>query len=57
MSEVLERLAEACGIALEYRDIWGAPRRATEGTLRAILAAMGVAAESDDDARNALSRL
>jgi len=57
MSEVLERLAEGCGIALEYRDIWGAQRRASEGTLRAILAAMGVGAESDDHARNALSRL
>lgn len=55
MSEILERLAQAHGIALEYRDIWGALHRVPESTLRALLAAMGVSAENDAEAESALS--
>ncbi|HXX84928.1 MAG TPA: 4-alpha-glucanotransferase [Casimicrobiaceae bacterium] len=51
----LERLAEALGVALEYDDIWGARHRASEGTLRALLAAMNVAAASESDAGQALA--
>jgi len=42
MTEALRRLASAFDVALEYHDIWGHARRADDGALRAILAAMGV---------------
>ncbi|MEZ5931905.1 MAG: 4-alpha-glucanotransferase [Alphaproteobacteria bacterium] len=43
----LDRLAEAYDIESGYRDIWGRRREIGAETKRAILQAMGVAAESD----------
>lgn len=47
MSARLERLCERCGVLPEYRDIWGGVHVVPEATKRALLAAMGVAADSD----------
>ena len=45
-SATLDRLSELAGIVASYRDAWGNTRRMTEATQRALLAAMGVNAES-----------
>ncbi len=47
MNPSLQRLAAAHGIALEYHDIWGTLHRVEAPVLRALLAAMHVAAEDD----------
>jgi len=57
MSEDLEQLARAYGIAPEYRDIWGTQHRAGTRTLRALLAAMGVVAQTEADVAHALAAL
>lgn len=44
----LERLSELAGVITSYRDAWGNPRQMTEGTQRALLAAMGINAEDSD---------
>lgn len=44
----LERLSEIAGLITSYRDAWGNTRRMTEGTQRALLAAMGINAENSD---------
>lgn len=46
---ILERLCALCGIALDYHDIWGQRRHASSDTQRALLAAMGIAAATDED--------
>lgn len=45
--EALERAAVECGIELEYTDTWGRVHRASNETLRAILAAFGSATRAD----------
>jgi (1->4)-alpha-D-glucan 1-alpha-D-glucosylmutase len=40
MTDALEQLAAACGIAHEYHDIWGGHHRTTDSTRRDLLAAM-----------------
>ena len=57
MSDILERLAEANGIALQYSDIWGTQHRTAAYTLRALLAAMSVPVATDAEAEQALARL
>ena len=47
-SATLERLSELAGLITSYRDAWGNTRRMTEGTQRALLAAMGINAENSD---------
>ncbi|TMH36218.1 MAG: malto-oligosyltrehalose synthase [Betaproteobacteria bacterium] len=54
---MLERLAEANGIALQYSDIWGTQHRTAAYTLRALLAAMSVPVATDAEAEQALARL
>lgn len=51
----LARLAESQGILLSYRDMQGGERTATPDTLRALLAAMGIAAESSSLVRESLA--
>src|SRR4051812_11871134 len=46
--EALEKTAERRGVELEYTDTWGKTHRATEGTLREVLDALGP--EPDDTA-------
>ena len=48
MTDALRRLAEAHGIVGEYDDIWGRRHVISDATRRALLAAMGVAAEHED---------
>ena len=48
MSESLQRLAAAHGIAPEYHDIWGHVHRVEDDTLRALLGAMRVDAGTED---------
>jgi len=50
----LVRLAAAYGIDPLYLDVWGAQAAAPEPTLRALLAAMGVAADGDAAVAEAL---
>ena len=56
MSEALRRLAAAHGIAVEFRDAWGEPRRASDDVLRAVLAAMHVDAGSEAEVAAALAQ-
>ena len=53
----LSRLARLAGIALAYRDAWGKRRRVSPDTLRAILAAMGLAAATPRDVAESIARL
>jgi (1->4)-alpha-D-glucan 1-alpha-D-glucosylmutase len=53
----LQRLAVACGIALEYHDVEGRLHRADDDTLRALLRAMGIDAEGDDGVAEAAADL
>jgi (1->4)-alpha-D-glucan 1-alpha-D-glucosylmutase len=46
-AEALARLAEHCGIAAEYYDIWGKPHPTSDETRRALLTAMHFPAEAD----------
>ncbi len=55
MSNALLRLAQAHGIAPSYLDVWDNEHRVPESTLRAVLAAMGVAAETDSAAERSLA--
>src|SRR5262245_57123718 len=57
MSEDLERLARAYGIARAYRDTWGTEHRVSERTLRALLGAMGVAVQNDTQVKHGLEGL
>jgi (1->4)-alpha-D-glucan 1-alpha-D-glucosylmutase len=49
----LERLCALCGIEAAYRDAWGHFREVPEATRLALLAAMGIHAESDADMERA----
>ncbi|HWI15410.1 MAG TPA: 4-alpha-glucanotransferase, partial [Burkholderiales bacterium] len=50
MSNALERLCRAAGIAAEYHDIWGNLHRAPDATCRELLFAMGI--DSGDPERS-----
>ena len=52
---LLNELGEWHGILLEYQDIWGNRQIASDQTKRAILAAMGVCADSVDAIRRELA--
>jgi (1->4)-alpha-D-glucan 1-alpha-D-glucosylmutase len=54
---LLEQLAELVGISSEYRDAFGRKAETTPDTRDAILAALGLAIESDADARASIARL
>jgi 4-alpha-glucanotransferase len=56
MTSPLARLAELHGVILEYRDTSGEPRRASPDTLRAILGAMGIDANSTGAVEAALAQ-
>jgi hypothetical protein len=51
----LDHLSSCYGIALEYTDIWGRSHPVSETTQRALLAAMGVPAETEADLECALA--
>src|SRR5207248_1363254 len=55
MSGALLRLAQVHGIAPSYADVWGKEHRVPEHTLRTLLSAMGVSAESDAAAKRSLA--
>jgi 4-alpha-glucanotransferase len=57
MSADLDRLAEAHGIALVYKDEMGSERAPSEKAKRRLLGALGVAAETDDDVQRSLAAL
>jgi len=47
MSADLRRLADVLGIAADYEDIWGRRHETGDLVRRALLGAMGIAADSD----------
>ena len=49
MSNPLDRLSELYGILPGYNDIWGNTHQTSDAARRALLRAMGVAAESEED--------
>jgi 4-alpha-glucanotransferase len=51
--EALERAATRWGVELEYTDTWGRTHAASDETLRAVLAALGVPTESEQDLERA----
>ncbi len=51
----LDHLSSCYGIALEYTDIWGQSHPTSAATQRALLAAMGVPAETKADLEHALA--
>jgi (1->4)-alpha-D-glucan 1-alpha-D-glucosylmutase len=54
MSEALEKLCRLCGVLDEYRDIWGRAHAPSDAARRVLLAAMGIAADSDEAIARAL---
>lgn len=56
MSRLLDRAAAVFGIEAAFIDGSGKPRLTSPATKRALLAAMGVEAESDAGLREALAR-
>ncbi len=57
MSADLRRLADALGIAADYDDIWGRRHETGDPVRRALLGAMGIAADSDAAMHDALVAL
>src|SRR5690606_16375105 len=53
--QALEQLCAAYGIDTWYQDIWGRRHEVPEAGLRALLAAMGVPAATDQELREALA--
>jgi 4-alpha-glucanotransferase len=53
--ELLNDLAERFGIASDYDDVWGHRHLVSDQTKRAILTAMGVRADTEDDVRRELA--
>ena len=49
----MERAATRWGVELEYTDTWGRTHAATDETLRAVLVALGLPAESEQDLERA----
>lgn len=48
MSTLLDLLCQRCGLLLQYRDIWGDAQLPSDAAKRALLAAMGMPAETDE---------
>ncbi len=57
MSAELDRLAEAHGVAIAFKDEMGTMRFPSEAAKRHLLSALGVAAETDVDVRHSLAAL
>ncbi len=55
MTAALARIATECGIALDYVDTSERLHRVSDGTLRSLLATMGIRVDSDADAEVALA--
>jgi len=55
--DALQRLSALCGISPDYHDIWGNYREVSDVTRRALLAAMGIAVDTDDELFAALDEL
>ncbi|MDT8452586.1 MAG: malto-oligosyltrehalose synthase [Gammaproteobacteria bacterium] len=55
--ELLEKLCAHYYISPEYHDIWGKPHSATAKTRQALLAAMGVEAETEEFMQQALNEV
>jgi 4-alpha-glucanotransferase len=55
--DALRELADRCGISREGRGRNGEPRAVTAATLRALLAGLGMAAQSDDEVARSIARL
>lgn len=53
--EALDRLAELCGIAPDYTDIWGQTHPVSATTKRALLTAMGLAIADPEQLHGALA--
>jgi (1->4)-alpha-D-glucan 1-alpha-D-glucosylmutase len=56
VSDLLDRLCERCGVLPAYRDIWDREHVTSDAAKRALLAAMGVAVESEEAIARALHR-
>ena len=54
MNHLLDQLCDLYGVLPQYNDIWGNAHYTTETSKRALLAAMGVAADSDAEASASL---
>jgi len=50
MSQLLDQLCARCGVLPEYRDIWGNAHHTSDAAKRALLVAMGVAADTEEAA-------
>ena len=50
MQNLLDQLCTAYGVLPDYNDVWGKPFQASEAVKRALLATMGVAANTDTEA-------
>ena len=57
MSTLLDQLCERCGVLPGYHDIWDEFHRTPDATRRALLEAMGLPANSDDEAAASLRAL
>jgi (1->4)-alpha-D-glucan 1-alpha-D-glucosylmutase len=57
MSTLLDQLCERCGVLPGYQDIWGGFHHTPDATRRALLAAMGLPANTDDEASASLLAL
>ena len=57
MSNPLDRLSELYGILPGYNDIWGNTHRTSDPARRALLKAMDVAADSEEEDRRILAQL
>jgi len=54
MKTPLDRLCERCGVLPSYRDIWGRVHHTSDAAKRALLGAMGIAADSDEAVADSL---
>ncbi|MDA8128852.1 MAG: malto-oligosyltrehalose synthase [Betaproteobacteria bacterium] len=57
MKSLLDQLCERCGVLPSYYDIWGGVHSASDAAKRALLGAMGVAADSDEAVSRSLDEL
>lgn len=53
----LEQLCTLCGINLEYHDVWGQRRHVSSGTQHALLAAMGVAVDTEHEVQRSFQKM
>ncbi|MBA4142010.1 MAG: malto-oligosyltrehalose synthase [Nitrosospira sp.] len=54
MSNRLDKLCDLCGVLPQYSDIWGNPHYTSEAAKRALLGAMGVPANTEEEAAASL---